>query len=229
MRRKLGKSLAIVGLGMAALAPGAAAQRHGPGGYPPNQGVNISFRGRPQRAAIPRSSLWLGSPYWYADYTPQPPAGIEPQVPQVVVVQAPPAEAQPDAKLPEPLMIELEGEHYVRFQGAEATQRRIADAQGPSTGAMPSSSRREMASVKPEGEALSPVVLIYRDGRRASVREYTIVDDTLYASGDYWVDGYWQKKIQVSSLNIPATIKTNQEHGVNFVLPSSSDEVITRP
>jgi hypothetical protein len=51
----------------------------------------------------------------------------------------------------------------------------------------------------------------------------------MYARGDYWRDGYWTKNIQLSALNISATLKTNQDHGVKFVLPAGPNEVVTRP
>ena len=56
-----------------------------------------------------------------------------------------------------------------------------------------------------------------------------IVEGILYAQGEYWNDGYWTKKIQLSALNLPATRTTNQEHGVNFLLPTSPNEIVTRP
>ena len=147
----------------------------------------------------------------------------------MVVVQAPNPESPPETKLPEPLMIELEGEQYIRFQGAGASQRRMTGTDEMAKVSAAPSSRKTATSGKSKPGALTPVILVYRDGHRADVREYSIVDGILYASGDYWTDGYWEKKIQISQLNVPATIQANQEHGVRFVLPSAPNEVVTRP
>jgi hypothetical protein len=61
------------------------------------------------------------------------------------------------------------------------------------------------------------------------VSDYAIVGVVMYARGDYWQNGYWTKNIQLSALNVPATLKANQDNGVKFTLPSSPNEVITRP
>ena len=76
---------------------------------------------------------------------------------------------------------------------------------------------------------LPPAVLIFHDGHREEVRDYTIADGTLYARGDYYTDGYWNKKIDLASLNVPQTLQANADRNVKFVLPSSPNEVITRP
>jgi hypothetical protein len=76
---------------------------------------------------------------------------------------------------------------------------------------------------------LAPTVLIFRDGHREQVPEYAIVGGTIYASGDYWQSGHWTKSIQLSALNIAATIQANHEAGVRFTLPSAPNEVVTRP
>jgi hypothetical protein len=75
----------------------------------------------------------------------------------------------------------------------------------------------------------APAVVVYRDGHREDVRAYAIADGVLYAGGDYYADGYWNKKIELSSLNLPATVKSNEERGVKFTLPSAPNEVVTRP
>jgi hypothetical protein len=76
---------------------------------------------------------------------------------------------------------------------------------------------------------LPPATLIFRDGHSEEVRDYTIADGILYARGDYYADGYWNKKIGLASLNIPETLQANATRNVKFVLPSSPNEVITRP
>jgi hypothetical protein len=85
-----------------------------------------------------------------------------------------------------------------------------------------------IASASPMHD-LPPAVLVFRDGHSEEVRDYTIADGILYARGDYYTDGYWNKKIELSSLNLAQTLQGNTTRNVKFVLPSSPNEVITRP
>ena len=59
--------------------------------------------------------------------------------------------------------------------------------------------------------------------------EYTIADGVLYTRSDYYTNGYWNRKIELSSLNLPETIKSNQSRGVRFQLPSAPNEVTVGP
>lgn len=61
-----------------------------------------------------------------------------------------------------------------------------------------------------------PTVLIFRDGHRAEVLNYAIVGQTLYDLGTFVAH-----KIPLSNLNLPATIKANEERGVDFSVPAS--------
>lgn len=83
------------------------------------------------------------------------------------------------------------------------------------------------AALSPPTE--TPVILIFRDGHREEVTEYTIAAGVLYAHLDYATDGSWNKTIALSSLNLPETTKTNQSRGIKFQLPHSPNEVILRP
>jgi hypothetical protein len=76
---------------------------------------------------------------------------------------------------------------------------------------------------------LPSVLLIFRDGHSQEVRDYTIADGILYARGDYYTDGYWNKTIALTTLNISETLQANNERNVKFILPASPNEVITRP
>jgi len=115
----------------------------------------------------------------------------------------------------QPVMIELQNGRYVRV----STTVPDADPQEltPATAAAPPSPN------------LPSVVLVFRDGHNEEVRDYTIADGILYACGDFYTDGYWNKKIALSTLNLAQTLQTNTARNVNFVLPSSPNEVITRP
>lgn len=118
----------------------------------------------------------------------------------------------------ESLLIELQGDRYVRVNEIHAE-----NAAEPLTQGSPD------VAAAPAATPLAAVVLVFRDGTRQEVRDYAITDGVLYARGDLYTDGYWNKKIELASLNLPETIKSNQERGVQFLLPSAPNEVITRP
>ena len=59
--------------------------------------------------------------------------------------------------------------------------------------------------------------------------EYTIMSGTIYSKADYWTTGSWTRKIQIADLDVPATLRLNQERGLKFVLPASPNEVVVRP
>ena len=52
---------------------------------------------------------------------------------------------------------------------------------------------------------------------------------TLYAKADYLTTGAWTRKVLLADLDLPATIKQNQERGLKFDLPSGPNEVVLRP
>jgi hypothetical protein len=74
-----------------------------------------------------------------------------------------------------------------------------------------------------------PAVLVFRDGHKEEVSKYTIIGPTMYTSADYWSSGTWSRKIQLADLDVPSTLKLNQERGVRFRLPTSPSEVVIRP
>jgi hypothetical protein len=122
-------------------------------------------------------------------------------------------------------MIELQGNRYVRFGGSRQSAER-------GTNAAPDYAQAQTltaSSVPQHPTELPPTVLVFRDGHREQVPEYAIVGSTIYASGDYWQSGHWTKNIQLSMLNIPATVQANHDNGVNFTLPAGPDQVVTRP
>jgi hypothetical protein len=131
----------------------------------------------------------------------------------------------------QPLMIELQNGRYVHVDAVPAD----GDARE-----IHSAPQKKAATVKPGANAimvassalpatLPPVTLLFRDGHSEEVRDYTIADGVLYARGDYYTDGYWTKKIALSALDVSGTLAENAQHDVKFVLPSSANEVITRP
>jgi hypothetical protein len=61
-----------------------------------------------------------------------------------------------------------------------------------------------------------PIVLIYRDGHQQEVSNYAIVGQTLYDLGTFVA-----RKIPLADLNLKATIKANDDRGVEFSVPTS--------
>ena len=61
-----------------------------------------------------------------------------------------------------------------------------------------------------------PVVLVYLDGHEQEVKNYAIVGPTLYDLG-----AFVAHKIPLAELNLKATIKANDDRGVEFSVPSS--------
>jgi len=136
-----------------------------------------------------------------------------------------PGSHQPSSS--DPLMIELQNGQYVRVNHAavdgDALPLKFAPDHSQTNSARPPT----IAATR--SQPLPAAVLIFRDGHAEEVRDYTIADGTLYARGDFYTDGYWNKKIALNTLNIPETMHANATRNVNFVLPSSPNEVITRP
>jgi hypothetical protein len=139
-------------------------------------------------------------------------------------------------------MIELQNGRYVRVNGTPAdgeahelaannnSSNNSSPARKNSSAPLPNSANDSslVASATPP-PPLPPAVLFFRDGRSEEVRDYTIADGTLYARGDFYTDGYWNKKIDLSTLDVTRTEQANAARNVNFILPSSPNEVITRP
>ena len=182
----------------------------------PREGFNRRGNGR-AAYAIP-----FFDPF-YADYVSS--AGYPvPSQPPVILLQAPPAAAAPEPPTPtQPLMIELQGDRYVRISGDEVSQSQMMDRMPAAQPAM-----RSIATTSPK-LARASTLLVFRDGRHEEISDYTIADGVLYAAADYYTSGAWNRKIPLTSLNLPDTIASNQGRGVQFHVPSSPNEVIVGP
>jgi hypothetical protein len=156
------------------------------------------------------SPFW-STAFWWDDGYSGPDDQVMVQQPAPVVVQQAAAPVQ-EVKPANPLLIELQGDRFVRVTGNGVN--------------LPVGASRQITAERSE---LSPAVLVFRDGRRQEVSSYSIIGPVLYASGSYWTNGYWTQKILLADLDLPATLQANQERGVNFVLPSAPDQVVTRP
>ena len=215
---------------MILIVPLSAQMARGPGGSMSRGVRSFGVHANP-RGPFP-SAVFLGSPYWFADGP-----SSYPQTPSVIVVQPPPAPTArvspaEEPKLPNPLMIEWQGDRYVRRTDPGNSTRNnqpdyIAESRASSTDRLPSKAQPQPASSHPP--QLSPATFVFRDGHREQSNDYSIVAGVIYARGDFWTDGYWSKQIPVCLIDVPATLKANEERGVTFRLPSAPNEVITRP
>ena len=197
------------------------------GGYThPGFGNPFGFPGR--YAGFPGSVVYFGAPFMYPDYPS--PAESLPSGPLVVVQSNPnPAPSEPPS---EPLMIVWQGDRYVRYggRGTSAQVPASADYVEPEapTARSPSSVRSSSPGERNPSQ-LPPAVLVFRDGHREQVHDYVIASGKLYLRGEYWRDGYWTRTVELATLDVPRTLSANQENGVNFVLPTGPNEVVTRP
>jgi hypothetical protein len=212
------------GFGISAGSPGSGSPGVGRGGVDGSGRFHQGHRSE-------RGSTLLAYPYFYSDSDYD---SVEvSQQPKVVVVQAAaPTPPPPPAPPRESLLIEWQGDHFVRTTTStrDSTGAQIATDYSEKPVA-PLSARSVSApkTVAPQPRELPPAVLVFHDGRKEEVSEYTIMNGTIYSKTDYWVTGSWIRKIQIADLDVPATLKLNQERGLKFVLPASSNEVVTRP
>ncbi|HEV2470218.1 MAG TPA: hypothetical protein VGS78_13595 [Candidatus Sulfotelmatobacter sp.] len=213
---------------LSAFAPSVLAQRMGHGA-PPYAGrftrLQVGSQFHHDRG-FPGSFY---SPFGYGFFPPDLYADDGAATPQpsqpVIVMQAPAAPAPiEDATVPaaEPLMIELQGDRYVQVSGTEDSSSQRIDQ--PLTRASKSTSDRDQPP-----QPNSPVLLVFRDGHSEEISSYTIENGTLYSTADYYTAGSWNRKIELSSLNIPATLNSNRSRGVPFMLPTAPNEVVVGP
>jgi hypothetical protein len=206
----------------------------GTAGFPGHAMVGGAARFRlHQGNSSARSAVLLPYPYFYSDTD----AGYESREvsqPQVVVISPAPAAPPPPPAPRESLLIEWQGDHFVRSKmsaNAAAGGQIAPDYSEKSALPLPAAGRSVPArrgAVEPPPQ-LPPAVLVFHDGRREEVSEYTIMSGAIYAKADYWTTGSWTRNIQIADLDVPATLKLNQERGLKFVLPSSPNEIVTRP
>lgn len=93
-----------------------------------------------------------------------------------------------------------EGDYRADLQ---ASRRADLDSQAPAQPA-------QQQEVAPQPET----VLVFKDGHTTEILNYALVGDTLYDLSDGRA-----KKIDLAALDLPATVKQNDERGVEFRLP----------
>lgn len=162
------------------------------------QQVNLQPPRRHRGAAtvyVPYAYPVYSYPGYYSDYTePAEPQPAQPPVTvQIVMPAQPPVQTASDEE-------SRYGAHYL-------DQREQA--------------RRQPAPEAPPSEASAPsdmplTVLVFKDGHRQEVRNYAIVGQTLYA-----MEGFTSHKILIALLDLKATVKVNQDLGLEFNLPAS--------
>jgi len=224
------RRLSIAFLAVAVSVPLSIAQRRGAMGMQVSaahagfaRGVGLHHGTRPFTRG-----MFLGSPWPYSDYDPDETYVVEGAPPQFVIVQAASADDSPRRTRPAPLLIEWQGDRYVRFGGTAETMERAASAHPdyaePALTKLPTKapSKPTMSVTQKE----PPALLVYRDGHREEIPDYAIADGVIYVRGNDWQNGNWTKRIPLSALDPPATIEANQQRGVKFLLPSAPNVVI---
>jgi hypothetical protein len=185
---------------------------------------------------LPLLPFGLFSDSLFSDAATDQPAASPSSAPNLIdVLSALGKPSQPPPLASQPLLIELQGDRYVRINSAEGQSENRTESHEPVTvvaESTPASAHHATPAAihaPPIARELAPAVLVFRDGHTEEVRDYSIVGGTMYARGDYYTDGYWNKKIELAALNLPVTLKSNEARGVHFILPNAPNEVVTRP
>ena len=77
-----------------------------------------------------------------------------------------------------------------------------------------SETRTQPSEALPADTSAPATVLIFRDRHQQEVQNYAIVGSTLWVFGEQRT-----QKVPLSDLDIAATTKANDEHGVDFRIP----------
>ena len=221
-------ALALAALGSTLVGSSARAQRHGFAfaqagrgggtfGRGPGMRGHAGRRGHVRRI-FPRSGYApfysgfgydsdLGSNSAYEPALDVPPPQLVEPTPTVSPMSPPnPADG--------PVLLELQGDSWVRVTSNGPPQ-----VVGQSYRPEP-----ERASNSPK-VAVSPI-LVFRDGHKEEIGKYCIIGGAIQISADYWSTGSWTRTVKILDLDVPATLKLNQEQRTNFRLPSGPYEVM---
>lgn len=95
------------------------------------------------------------------------------------------------------------------YRAAEETQ---AEAILP---APPAPALREQVPSAREAAPIEPTVLVFRDGHQQEVSNYAIMGQTVYVLDEH------TQKIPLANLDVPATVKANDDRGVEFKVPAA--------
>jgi len=200
------------------------ASRFGPRAGFPRARIGFGFGGFNRGQFFPGSLLYpyLYQPYFYPPYYPDYDYGeyeqneTQASPPQVITVQPAPAPAPAPSPV-QSLVLENQGGQWVR----------ISNFGQPPALALPTGPDSARAGAPPA--KLPPTVLVFRDGQNEEVERYMIQGNVIFIGANYWNTGSWIKKVPIAALDIPATVKLNEERGGKFSLPSGPNEVMLRP
>jgi hypothetical protein len=192
----------------------------------------IGVRGAPARlgfAHAHRSGRYYAGPvFWPYSYSDSESQTLEAPPPQVVLVPTPQATAPAVSSPVESLVLEWRGDRWVRLTNhGQSVQLEPTPAPTPPSG-LAAAIRQRTTAAEPVAD-LPRATLMFRDGHTEEIQKYVIVGATLYTTADYWSTGSWTRKVQIAELDVPATLKLNQERGTRFRLPSGPNEVMMRP
>lgn len=118
---------------------------------------------------------------------------------------APPPPPAPGPTGPAPTIFDRSGNGYASAPQPPAVQ--------PPAEAQP---ERQPAPETPP-ELQETVTLVFRNGQKLDITNYAIMGGTLFDL----TPGHLKHKIALSDLDLPATIKLNDDRGVDFQLPKS--------
>jgi hypothetical protein len=235
-------ALSLALLAMSLLVPAAQAQRSSgfasaPAGRPAGMNAAPGGAARSHLVRVRRGRRnFAGSPYgpnYYPNYYPDYYSNYDSAdgmvagaPPQIIIQRDPSVSPANSPKPPESLVMELRGDHWVRLTGygpAEPSEKTSAH-----NSRSLQQSNAALAPVAPPAP-LPPAILVFRDGHQEEAVKYTIVGKTISIKTDYWTSGAWSRTVEIASLDLPATLKANQDRGANFRLPSRPGEVMIRP
>jgi hypothetical protein len=155
------------------------------------------------------NAIFLGQP-WLDGYNSSQAGPTYIVLPPQETIAAKPVEP---AKPIVPLLIERQGDHFIRV----------------SDGHQDESSARVVQEIPTATSDLAPVRLIFRDGHTEQIRDYSIIGGRLYTSSDYLQSGAGMRTIQLSALDLSATVEANRNATARFILPSGPNVVVVRP
>ncbi|MGA8618546.1 MAG: hypothetical protein WB660_08520 [Candidatus Sulfotelmatobacter sp.] len=147
-----------------------------------------------------------------------------PYYPYLYAVPVPYAAEDNDADTSEEDDAEYQGGPTVfDRRGSGATSYVPPDYEGPAHAGPAYTSQDQQSAVLPTAGASEsatdppqrPTTLVFKDGHQLTVENYAIVGQTLYD-----LTAGHPRKIALSDLDLPATAKQNDNHGIDFQLPT---------
>ncbi len=111
-------------------------------------------------------------------------------------------------------LAEAERELQDERQRSQEPEQQVRDLRTPQSSKLPPQKQTTADSPPPS------TILVLRNGTRMEIQNYAVVGSTLYV-----FTPPRRKKILISDLDVPATVKANEERGVEFRLPRTARPV----